>query len=220
MRDGTLAELLGYLRERISADMRVSLPGRIESYDAGTQLVSVKPQVRDFTENSEGGIDQHSLPIINNVPLVFPGAGGYRLTFPVSVGDPVLLIFADRSIDSWTTNGQESAPADLRTHHIADAIAVPGLRPQSQKWNGVDTSVITLGSDSGNADFVALSTPVANELADLRATLNALIAAFNAHTHSYSWTGSPGSGSTGGSGSVSSKDPIVSVASATVKIKG
>jgi hypothetical protein len=69
-----------------------------------------------------------SLPVITDVPVVFPGAGDYSVTFPIAKGDTVLLIFAEGSLDQWLTKGGEVDPQDDRRFSLTDAIAIPSLR--------------------------------------------------------------------------------------------
>lgn len=126
-RSPTLAGLLDAAVQRGLAGLRVSVPARVERYDPATQAVDVKPLVRDFYEGEDGSTQSESLPVVTNVPVLFPGAGGFRVTFPVARGDVVLLVFADRSLDVWKSKGGEVDPADPRRHHLSDAVAIPGL---------------------------------------------------------------------------------------------
>lgn len=166
-RNPTLAAVLNDFKASMFADMRVAVPARVERYDAATQLIDAKPLLRDTFTTEEGEREIVSLPVITNVPVVFPGAGGFRLTFPVAVGDTVLLVFADRSIDTWLAQGGEVSPTDERHHHLSDAIAIPGLHPNSAPWSGAEAGVVTIGSDSGPAEFVATAERVLTELSSL-----------------------------------------------------
>lgn len=148
-RNPTLAAVLNDFKASMFADMRVAVPARVERYDAATQLIDAKPLLRDTFTTEEGEREIVSLPVITNVPVVFPGAGGFRLTFPVAVGDTVLLVFADRSIDAWLAHGGETSPTDERHHHLSDAIAIPGLHPNNAPLTGASTSDATLGRDGG-----------------------------------------------------------------------
>lgn len=207
VRTPTLAQLLNDVRTSTFADLRVSLPGKVESYDASTQTVDVTPLVRDTLEEADGTLTYLDLPVIPNVPLMFPGAGGFRITFPVSAGDNVLLVFADRSIDAWQSGGGVTNPADGRTHDLTDCVAIPGLHPNNAPWNEADTSVVTLGSDSGASEFVATAQRVLTELQKIQTT-------FNAHVHPV--TAAPGT-----SGPPATPlSGLQAPASSTVKIKG
>lgn len=148
-RTPTLANVLRGAIEAQLARVHVSLPGRVERYDATKQLVDVKPLLQETVTDADGNETPESLPVICNVPVVFPGAGGFRLTFPVAIGDTVLLVFTDRSLDEWLARGGELEPAHLRRHHLSDAVALPGLHPFSAPWTGAAADGLTLGKDGG-----------------------------------------------------------------------
>jgi hypothetical protein len=172
----SLAEVLRRARSRAVQDVRVGLPGVVVAYDSASQLTDVKPQISDTFEEEDGTVSNIDIPVIVNVPVIFPAGGGMRITFPVRTGDTVWLMFSDRSLDAWLSAGGDTAPADLRRHHLSDAVAIPGLHPNNAAWSDADTSVITLGSDSGTADWVALASKV-NDPPD------ALESAMNSHVH-------------------------------------
>lgn len=123
----TFIELLRGAVTRSVQDLHVALPGSIEDYDAATQKASVKPLIK--VPLADG--TSQSLPVIPDVPVVWPRGGGALLSFPLERGDGVLLVFSERSLDEWLSQGGEVAPEDPRTHHLTDAIALPGLSPFS-----------------------------------------------------------------------------------------
>ncbi len=63
------------------------------------------------------------------VPVVFPRTGKVRMSFPLDVGDGVLLIFSQRSTENFLFSGGETAPSRPEMFALTDAIAIPGLFP-------------------------------------------------------------------------------------------
>jgi hypothetical protein len=118
-------DLLAQAFRNRQAEMRVAMPAKVTSYDFKAQKATVKPLIN--RKYADGRIEEY--PVINNVPMIFPRSGGASLTFPVKIGDTVLLVFSDRSIESWAENGGNVNPDDNRMHNINDAIAIPGLIP-------------------------------------------------------------------------------------------
>ena len=41
------------------------------------------------------------IPVLLDVPIVIPRAGGYCLTMPIKQGDECLVVFGDMCIDGW-----------------------------------------------------------------------------------------------------------------------
>lgn len=118
---GVLDAVIGQALESI----HVALPGRVETYDAAKQKASVQPLIKRTYEDDLG---EHSelLPIITDVPVVFPGSGPYSITWPVAKGDTVMLIVASQSLDRWLVKGGVVDP--FVQAGLNDAIAIPGLR--------------------------------------------------------------------------------------------
>jgi Phage protein Gp138 N-terminal domain len=164
---------------------RVALPARVETYDATTQKVSVQPLIFEGFNDETGTRQSERLPVIADVPVVFPGAGGFRVTFPVAVGDTVLLVFASSSIDRWLALGGEVDPLDDRRHHISDAIAIPGLRDFAHPLAAAPTSTMSLGKDGGPTIEISASDIKAggSQLLALLSDISSLITTFNSHTH-------------------------------------
>ena len=103
--------------------VNVALPGRIASYDPATRKADVLPLI---TEKYADGT-RLTLRAITNVPVVLPATKGARVTLPVSAGDTVLIVFSQRSLDLWLSEGGVTDAGDIRMHSMSDAVAIPGL---------------------------------------------------------------------------------------------
>lgn len=99
------------------------LPGIVEKFDASQKTVDVKPALQ--RKYVTGEITE--LPVIPNVPIAYPQSSESMISFPLKVGDPVLLLFSERSIDIWKDRGGSISPEDPRKFDITDAIAIPGV---------------------------------------------------------------------------------------------
>ena len=193
-------ELIEVLRKAVDLavdDLFVALPGRVEKYSASKQSVDVKPLLKRAVVHEDGTESLDVIPTLPDVPVVFPRAGGYFLSLPVEVGDNVLLIFMDRSIDSFmVSNGQTDLdPVDLRAHDVSDAVALVGFYPDTRlirdaigrgaafgKESGpqlrVNDSAIeatSSGSEKSTGGFVAMATKVNALWLALTAALDAFI---------------------------------------------
>ncbi len=108
--------------------------------------------------DEEGERQVQSIAVIPNVPVMFLGAGEFRITCPISDGSKTratsgALFFAERSLDQWLTgNGSEVDPIVDHTFDITDAVFYPGLNPFGSPWVECPTDRMTLGSDTeGNS---------------------------------------------------------------------
>lgn len=150
-RSGALAEVLASERKTLSEQMRVALPGIIQSFDPESLTAVVQPAIRYIERDNDGNKSTKDYPLLVDVPVIFPRGGGCTLTFPVSEGDECLVIFADRCIDFWWQSGGIQEPADGRMHDLSDAFCIVGPQSQAKKISGISTSAVELRSDDGSA---------------------------------------------------------------------
>jgi len=137
----------------IMSSLRVSMPGIVQSFDPGTVTAVVQPAIKGYEPDSNGVNQSTTLPLLVDVPVVFPRGGGCTLTFPVKTGDECLVIFADRCIDFWWQNGGVQEPVDDRVHDLSDAFCIVGPQSQAQKISEISTSAAQLRSDDGSTFF-------------------------------------------------------------------
>jgi hypothetical protein len=148
-RSPTLAAVIARAVDLRLASVRVALPAKIKTFDPASQLASVQPLLRETFEDETDAEQVESLPVISHVPVQFPGAGGFVITFPVAEGDPCWLVFSDRSLDKWIEQGTEVDPVDLRRHHLSDAVALLGVRSKAGALAEFDASNARIGKVGG-----------------------------------------------------------------------
>lgn len=156
-RSGDLSAVLDSQGADTRDQIRVAMPGIIQSFDPDTVTCVVQPAIRAIRRDNDGNTETKDYPLITDVPVVFPRGGGCTLTFPISTGDECLLIFADRCIDFWWQSGGIQEPVDVRQHDLSDAFAIVGPQSQAQKISNISTSAAQLRSDDGSA-FVEVAT--------------------------------------------------------------
>ncbi len=188
------------------------MPAKVTAYDYSTQKVSVQPLIYRAREDEEGDRVAERLGIVENVPLMFPGGGAYRVTWPVNVGDLVLLVFADSSMDRWLARGGEVDPEDDRRFHLSDAVAIPGMYHYADIPTSAPTDAMVLHADMVKLGTPSAADPVARK-SDLDAVvnkLNAFITLFNAHTHILALTSGTGTAAPTASPETSLTNPTCS----------
>ncbi|HFU6516427.1 TPA: Gp138 family membrane-puncturing spike protein [Klebsiella pneumoniae] len=137
------------LAQAIMSAMRVAMPGIIQSFDPDAVTAVVQPAIKGAEQDESGAEVSVNLPLLVDVPVVFPRGGGCTLTFPVKAGDECLVIFADRCIDFWWQSGGIQEPVDERMHDLSDAFCIVGPQSQAKKIGGISTSAVELRSDDG-----------------------------------------------------------------------
>ncbi|EMX2782454.1 hypothetical protein AAGT70_005687 [Klebsiella variicola] len=137
------------LAQAIMSAMRVSMPGIIQSFDPDAVTAVVQPAIKGVELDESGADVSVNIPLLVDIPVVFPRGGGCTLTFPVKAGDECLVIFADRCIDFWWQSGGIQEPVDERMHDLSDAFCIVGPQSQAKKIGGISTSAVELRSDDG-----------------------------------------------------------------------
>lgn len=143
--EGHLERFFGNRQE----ELHTALPGRVVRYDAGAQTADVDPMIRRALEATDGTTVRESMPTIRAVPVVHPRWGDWFVHAPLAAGDFVLLICCERDLARWRTTGERSDPIDRRHHHLAHAVAIPGLYPRTRQLSDTPTDAMVIGREGG-----------------------------------------------------------------------
>ena len=82
---------------------RCCIPCIVQSYNEENNTVECQPAIRERIINEDGTIQYVQLPLLVNVPVVFPGSSDFELKLILKQNDECLVLFSDLSIDSKTS---------------------------------------------------------------------------------------------------------------------
>jgi len=119
--------------------------------DPAARPVSVQPAVTGRVTLPDGSRVSVVLPLLVDVPVVFPSGGGFTLTFPIAAGDDCLVVFGSRCIDAWWQAGGVQEPLEARMHDLSDGFALVGPFSQPRVLPGVSAEDVELRTDDGQA---------------------------------------------------------------------
>lgn len=142
-----------------------SLPGIIVDCDAADMTVTVQPSIQGKQRSPTGEFTDITITNCIKCPVLFPGGGGFLLTFPLVAGDEVILVFASRCIDSWWQNGGVQPQAEMHMHDLSDGFALPKLYSVPNAPAGVSTTTAQFRSLDGTLYIELASGGVANIVA-------------------------------------------------------
>ena len=98
----------------------------MREYDPMTRRARVQPAVDLlFTDGSST-----PKPVILDVPVLFPGGGGFTLHFPLVAGDAVMLMFSERDIQAFKETLAIGPPLSADIMEIQHAVALPVFPPE------------------------------------------------------------------------------------------
>ncbi len=116
------SESIDFILEQFKKSLNTSLPAIVQEYDGTTKRAKVLPAIRRlFTDGTS-----QSLPILIDVPVIFPSAGGFTVTMPIKKGDTLLLVFTQRGITNFKNQFTESMPTNSLLS-IQDAVGIVGF---------------------------------------------------------------------------------------------
>ena len=148
---GNEEEALKVMTENYIQNARVAIPAIIVQFDPQKQTASVQPAIKDTLQGQSV-----ALPELSDVPVQFPRAGGYSITFPVKAGDECLLVFSDMCIDGWWQSGGIQNQAEKRRHDLSDACAILGITSVPKALKNVCMECVQIRNDSGT-DYIQIS---------------------------------------------------------------
>lgn len=202
-----LEELLNAHFDTKASFLHTVLICKVTAYDPLLQTVDLQPQTKQLIPNTDGGLTAESLPNLPSVRLALSRAGSWFMSFPIAVGNFLIVLCSERDIDNWLTTGMESSPDSVNTHTLQGAIVLPcGPYPDGQSLTSVHASNIVIGKDLGTqvhikdgevalgsenpVSYVALATLADARISALETKVNELVAltianaaAFAAHTN-------------------------------------
>jgi len=142
-------EFYRIMADKSKFEIRVAVPGIVQSFNANEQTVTVQPAIRERVRSQSGAMKYVALPLLLDVPVVFPRAGGYVLTMPVAPGDECLVIFGDSCMDAWWSSGGVQNPIEKRRHDLSDGYAIMGTWSQPRKISNYSTNSAQLRTEDG-----------------------------------------------------------------------
>lgn len=137
-------------QESAASKLRVAIPGIIQGFDPITQTATVQPSIREKVVNASGEHAMMEIPMLLDVPVIFPKAGGLSITFPVSKGDECLVVFADMCIDAWWQSGGVQNQLETRRHDLSDGFAIMGVSSVPNTIKNYSTDSLQMRNNSGD----------------------------------------------------------------------
>jgi len=132
------------------ANFWTSAMGRVVSYDAAKQTASIQLTVKSYVKQEDGTRKAVDIPVLQDVPVQFPGSGGQTMTFPVKTGDEVMVNFMSRASDAQQQSGGDQSPPDASIGGLSHPRAMLGFKSAPKALQNVSTTATEIRSDDGN----------------------------------------------------------------------
>ena len=128
-RDLQVSESFRIILDRFGRDLFVSMPGKVQkvNFTDGVTTIDVQPLLFDTILDFEDKPVVQELQTITDVPVMALRTKKFFMHFPIEVGDNVLLICIDRSINELVEASGENpiSPRLTVIHELNDCVAFP-----------------------------------------------------------------------------------------------
>lgn len=140
---GDDSQLYENIIKKVNFNLRCCIPGVIQQYDPKTNTASIQPAIREEIVNEDNTVQYMNLPILVNVPIIFPSCSVGSIKMLLKQGDECLVLFSDLSIDNFWKYANVQNPIEVRRHDLSDGIAIPCVlsQPNTKQFNGTGIEI-------------------------------------------------------------------------------
>lgn len=119
-RNPTAVDVGSAIQQDLQERMRTVMPATVLAYH------TTGPRAQTIDAQPSANFDGKPHAQVNDIPVLFPGGGGWSMEWDLLPGDLVVLFVADRELDGARDgNWQPYTPGDARMHSHNDALAMP-----------------------------------------------------------------------------------------------
>jgi hypothetical protein len=115
-------------KRQLLQELRVASAARVDTFKRSVGRIVANLMTRLVTT----GLQPSDEPAAQQVPVLFPGGGGYTFAFDMRQGDPALLVCADGPVHGFWETGEAVTPQTSAGHDYGCSMAIPGGRVSAE----------------------------------------------------------------------------------------
>lgn len=178
--DFDLKATLDLLKRDVMLSLNCHSLGTVQSFDPDTQTAQIsvnykRTTYRSFAPGSTPEAVYTDYPILVDCPIVQLAGGAAGVQLPITAGDTCLILFNDRDIDNWFTNGQVQPLGSARLHSFTDAVGLVGLRHLGNVLDDYDLDHASLYWGTTRVAVSATKVLIENGTTDLKTVINDIL---------------------------------------------
>lgn len=161
--------------------VRTMIPAKVLAYSAAKQQVKVELGTIEVRKHQDGTETEQAPVVLEKVPVMHTGDLTSYIVHPIAAESHGMVLICDRSLAAWRTDGNAHAPSLPQLHNLADAVFLPGLRPDPSplpvaSMGGMALEAATIQLGAGATQPALLGSL-------FTALWTAMVAYMNSHTH-------------------------------------
>lgn len=134
-----LSSLFLKILNNVKKDINVVSIGTVIKYNSDNNTCNVQPVITAVQQTYQGNATLPKAPWIN-LPICLPCGNSGGHVYPISVGDDVLVVFNNRSIDNWIDGTYNTPPNTSSCYHEKDAMIVGIMHNKAKQMKNVDNN--------------------------------------------------------------------------------
>lgn len=133
--------------------VRTAFPAFVTGYDHKRREATVQPTIK--RRISDGRPVKDAPPLQGRPVVQVARGGGWLISHGLQKGDQVLVICADRALDTWQpSKGDETVTPDaMRYHDVSDSVILPGLSARKAAPAEGAADELYLGREDGSTSI-------------------------------------------------------------------
>jgi hypothetical protein len=153
--DPTLVDVINEAILGRLAHVRTCTIGKVLAFRESGEAIpraDVRVAVKGRRRKEDGTWEQYEQVVLPDLPVLYPKVGSASVYFPLAAGDEVMVLFAERDIETAVEEGNDINPANTaRRHSMADGMVLPVSWSQSVPASArdagyvIEASLIKLG---------------------------------------------------------------------------
>ena len=168
----TLEQLIKDVESNILSKIFCVRVGIVEKFNVPENTVDVQ-LVDKMVIETEDGDELRTRSLLLTCPVfILQGSKG-GITIPITSGDTCLVLFGDRDIDAWWSDGNIQAPKTRRMHSENDGIALVGIRGLLNAFGSYDNSATEVSYEGTKIalDSSSITQEASNTIESTAATI-------------------------------------------------
>lgn len=152
--DASLDDVLSLVGRKMMMEVDDMLPAKVIKWDAVTN----RAQIEILYQVTMTSGDMHQLSAPAEVPVQFPGGGGFMLVFPLKEGSLGWIKATDRDMSLFLQSYDAQPGNTPRIHCFEDGVFIPDVMHAFTMSNGNGISLQT--TDGANAVTITASSAI------------------------------------------------------------
>lgn len=144
----TFSEVVNALINARLLDVHTAFPARVVSYDRAKRTADVQPILKGRQRRETGNVIE-TMPVLQDVPVLFQSTSRNGVSFPLEAGDLVWVMFSEQDMDRLAiSDGSVAAPRSYQRFTLRSPVCIPGFHTNVTVSDQSDADALVVHGDT------------------------------------------------------------------------